>query len=302
MNIEQAKSIPLCTILDKINVSPTKQNNQEAWFLSPFRPEKTPSLHVNLSRNVWYDFGESKGGNALDFVCHYLKSVNENHTPSDALRWLKNMTGYVPMIANVTTVKYTPMEDALILRDKKQIEHPALIHYLEKRGIPFSIGRSLYEEVRIFSPETKKTFFMLGMRNEDAGYELRNPFFKGTIGKKTITFVRGTRPKPDGINIFEGGMDYLSVIANQEGKKLEDDTIILNSLSCLKKASPYINNYGYKFAYTWMDNDEAGNKASQALAEFFKTQKELEYLPMNDLYEPHKDVNAWYMAKLGLGE
>jgi len=302
MNIEQAKRIPLCLILDKIDCKPSKETPVDAWYLSPLRAEKTPSLHVNKSRNIWYDFGEAKGGNGIDLVCQYLKSVNENHTPSDALRWLKNMTGYVPMIANVKTVNYKPMGEGLIVRNKKPIEHPALIQYLEKRGIPLTIAANLFKELRVHNAATGKTFFTLGVRNEDAGYETRNPFLKASVGKKSITFVRGTKAKPEGINIFEGCMDYLSVITIQEGRKFEDDTIILNSLSCMDKASPYINNYGYKVAYTWLDNDEAGKKANELLVEFFKTQKSLEYIPMNELYEPYKDVNAWHMAKLGLKE
>ena len=283
-----------------MNCAPTKDNPNEAWYLSPLRSEKTPSLHINKHKNVWYDFGEGTGGNSLDLVCHYLKSVNENNTPSDGLRWIKNMTGYMPMIANVATVNYKPLDEKLIVRQKKPIEHPALIQYLSKRGIPFEIGSELLSELLVFNAETKKTFFTLGVRNEDGGYETRSPIFKASVGKKSITFVRGTQPKPDNVNVFEGMMDYLSVITSQRGKKLEGDSIILNSLSCLKKASPYIHDYGYKVVYTWMDNDEAGRKADKNLIEFFQTQKSLEYIPMNDLYEPYKDVNEWHMAKLGL--
>jgi hypothetical protein len=302
MNIEQAKKVPLCVILDKMNCSPTKDNANEAWYLSPLRIEKTPSLHINKQKNVWYDFGEGKGGNSLDLVCQYLESVNENNTPSDGLRWIKNMTGYAPMIANVATINYAPLDKKLILRKRKPIEHPALVQYLEKRGIPFGIASELLSELHVFNSESKKTFFTLGIRNEDGGYETRSPIFKASVGKKSITFVRGSKPKPDSVNLFEGMMDYLSIITCQKGKKLEGDTIILNSLSCLKKASPYINDYGYKVAYTWMDNDAAGKKADQSLVEFFQTQKSLEFIAMNDLYAPYKDVNAWHMAKLGLTE
>ncbi len=302
MNIEQAKTIPLTVILDKINCKPVKQDHQQAWYLSPLRQEKTPSFHVNLKHNIWYDHGAGEGGNNIKFVYRYLEEANESHTISDVLRWLKNMTGYAPIIANVDSVSYSMEDKKLVLRNKKDIEHPALIQYVEKRGVPLKVAGELLKEVRVFNKDTKKTFFALGMRNEDAGYEIRNPFFKGCIGTKSITFVRGSKPKPDGINIFEGFMDFLSIITRQDGARFEDDTIILNSLSCLKKATPYIQDYGYKIGYTWMDNDEAGQKANQALADYFKTQKMLEYTPMNLMYEPHKDVNAWHMHKLGLTE
>lgn len=302
MNIEQAKSILICDILCKMNLRPTKESKVEAWYLSPFRNEKTPSFHVNRKWNVWYDFGESKGGNTVDLVCHYLKSINENHTPADALRWIKNMTGYAPFIANVASVSFSKEESKLVVRDKKEIEHPALIHYLQNRGIPYEIGREYLKEVKVFNSGTEKTFSSLGMRNEDAGYELRNPFFKGSTGKKTITFIRGIKVKPERVNIFEGFMDYLSVVAFEDVKRLQDDSIILNSVANLRKATPYISDYGYKVACTWMDNDEAGKKATESLADFFKSQKHLEHVEMNNVYLPFKDVNSWHMNKLGLTE
>lgn len=56
-------------------------------------------------------------------------------------------------------------------------------------------------------------------------------------GKKSISFIRGNQPKPTGIHIFEGFMDFLSVLAEKKTKKLADDTIVLNSLSCLTFAT-----------------------------------------------------------------
>lgn len=138
------------------------------------------------------------------------------------------------------------------------------------------------------------------MVNEEGGYEVRNPFFKGYVGAKGISFIRGKQPKPEGIHIFEGFMDYVSAIAFEQVPQFDDDTIILNSLSCLKHATPYIRNYGYQVAYTWLDNDLAGQKGTQALAEFFKTEENLLHKPMNEIYLPHKDMNAWHMARLSL--
>jgi hypothetical protein len=299
MNIERAKSILISEILDKMNSRLSRQTNTEAWYYSPFRNEKTPSFHVNKVNNVWYDFGEAKGGDTIQLVRHYLASENENSSVSDALRWIGNMTGHTPVIANVIKVDFKATDPKLTLKTVNRIAHPALIQYLEKRGIPISLGRDYLREIKVLNTETQKTFFALGIRNEDAGYELRNLFFKGSVGKKNITFIRGTKPKPDGIHFFEGFMDFLSVIAGNGNTKFEDDTIILNSVANLKKASPYLYKYGYKVGYTWMDNDESGKKATKALNEYFKTQS-IRHKPMNESYEPHKDVNAWHMDLLGL--
>ncbi len=300
MNIEQAKLLPLALILEKIGCKPTAEKPQRAVYLSPLRAEKTASFHVHTGKNFWYDFGLGKGGAVIGFVCAYLESQHEACTVPDALRWLKNMTGNAPAIAPVKTIELVAEGAKLVIREKKQVKHPALVQYLNKRRIPLAIGQHYLEEVSVFNTETRKTFFALGLQNEDAGYEIRNPFFKGSAGPKSITFIRGTTPKPEGINIFEGSFDYLSLIAYRNGEPFDDDTIILNSLSCLKKATPYIQNYGYRIAYTWMDNDTAGQNATIAWADYFKTQDCLTHKPMNELYAPHKDINAWHMHKLGL--
>lgn len=67
----------------------------------------------------------------------------------------------------------------------------------------------------------------------------------------------------------------------------------------MQEATAYIRGYGYLKAWTWLDNDEAGEKATGAIAEFFKNEK-IQHIPMNEKYIPHKDVNACYVAKLGL--
>lgn len=301
MNIEQAKAIPLTLIFEKLALSPIKQKQYDAWYLSPWRAEKTASLHVNIKQNIWYDFGDASGGSPVDLVCHYLEFCNEGYAITDALRWLRNMTGHMPMIMPVKAVDEPKANNSkLILKDKQMLKHPALVQYLKKRGIPLSTGASYLEELRVLNTETKKTFFALGMQNEEEGYELRNPFFKGCLGTKSVSFIRGGQPKPEQIHLFEGGMDALSILSRQT-EILNDDILVLNSISCLKKASPYLYDYGYKVAFTWFDNDRAGKGATLALAEYLKAQSVL-HKPMNSTYAAFKDVNAWHMHKLCLPE
>ncbi|HYF32501.1 MAG TPA: toprim domain-containing protein [Chitinophagaceae bacterium] len=300
MNIEQAKSIALSAILDKLGFKPAKHRVKETIYLSPLRDENTASFHVHHAKNVWFDHGTSEGGDIVDFVCAWLKSKGEAHTIRDALRWLANMGDLAPFIAPVNGIDNTPEDNKLILKKVSAIQEKGLIHYLESRGIPLVIGRAYLKELRVYNQESCKTFFALGFKNEDDGYELRNKLFKGCIRPKAITFIRGEKEKPQAIHVFEGFMDFLSLIAENQGKRLRDDAIILNSLSCLKQATPYIKNYGYEKVYTWMDNDKAGQKATAALDAFLETEPGLMHKPMNRCYALHKDLNAAYMHKLGL--
>ncbi|QEC79347.1 toprim domain-containing protein [Mucilaginibacter ginsenosidivorax] len=300
MNIEQAKCIPMSSILEKINCHPVKYSEKEAWYRSPLRQEKTASFQVLYKTNRWHDFGEGIGGDTIDFVRAYLNLCEVNDSIPDALRWINNMVGNTAYIAFVPhdVAGNTETDKSLIRNSVEPIKHRGLINYIERRGIDFKLAKSHLKQLSLTNKKTDKKFYALGLKNEENGYEIRNPYFKGCAGKKHITFIRGTKPKPDDIHLFEGMFDYLTYLTIK--KQHEHDVIILNSLSCLKFATPYIKGYGYKKAATWLDNDLSGQKATEVLAAFFKTEDDLIHKPMNSIYENFKDVNAWHMHNLNL--
>ena len=299
MNIEKAKSVSLETVLEIIGSKPVKGKNGQVWYLSPLRDEKTASFNIRLHDNVWYDFGEGTGGDTLAFVCAYLKMSREDHTVADGLRWLQNMTagfvGSVPVKPSVPKMK-KPSGWQLIRTES--IEDLALIRYLEKRCIPLSVAQKYLVEAYVRNRETNKGMYALGFKNEDGGYELRNPFFQSCVSPKTITFIRCEKSLPKGINVFEGVFDFLSAAICFPDIVLNNDNICFNSLSCLNSALPYMHNYGYQTLYSWLDNDPPGHKATMLLSEFTKSQEALKHKPMNNIYRLHKDVNAWHVAKL----
>lgn len=302
MNIEQAKHIHISVILDKMNLTPQRKNGHQVLYFSPLRREKTPSLWVDTKANLWRDFGDTqwKGGDGIHLVRAYLDSENENCAVRDALRWLKNMTGFIPDIKPVTDLDDPLTEKTLILRHTGALTDQKLIEYGHSRGIPENILGKYFQQAIIFNNRTQKKFKTLCMRNDLKGYELRTPYFKGCIGKKYITFIRGTEAKPKAINVFEGGFDFATVITQRNGESFRHDCLILHSLSNLRKGSAYIKQYGYEQAYTWMDNDTPGKNAVNSWDDFCKTEEKLLHVPMNKLYSPFKDVNAAHMARLEL--
>lgn len=298
MNIEQAKTVPLTEILNKLGVKQKRQTDTESWYLSPLRDETTASFKVTHVKNIWYDFGESIGGDIIRFATTYLERQGESFTVSDALRWIGNLSGDIPRIVPVETYDDVQHEPKLKFLSKKEIEHPALEKYLESRGIRVDVAKHYLQQVRVKNKETGKTFFALGLMNEENGYELRNNFFKGCAGKKAISVVRGLAPNQEGIHIFEGFMDFLSVVTELPDGKLDHDAIVLNSLSCLGQASAYIHRFGYANLWTWMDNDAAGEKAKANIEAFVANEPGLVHRPMNDTYKGFKDVNDWHVHNL----
>jgi hypothetical protein len=301
MNIDHAKATPLREILTRLNYKPKRTSQHKLWYLSPLRTEKTASFVVNLQLNSWYDFGEGIGGDVVNFVCAYLKSHKEEHTVSDALRWISNMAGDItPDWCVFRHQEPLKEESALVLKRTQSIQNKGLIQYLDSRGIAFDVANKHLKEVRLHNKNSDKCFTALGLLNEDGGMELRNPFFKGCFKTKSFSFVRGYDPTSHGIHVFEGMMDYLSLATIKRTQSLKDDALILNSVSCLNPAMSYIKNYHYNIAYSWMDNDRAGTMATDHLDLFFKSYEIMQHKPMNTLYAAYKDVNAWHMHKKNL--
>ncbi|MCX6315964.1 MAG: toprim domain-containing protein [Bacteroidetes bacterium] len=303
MNIEQAKAIPLSIILEKMGVNPHTTTPKRIRYLSPYRPEKTPSFFVYAGDNRWYDYGDARGGDVIDLVQCYLESQQVGATVSDALRWLKNMIAYQPITPVSVPDAYPACagkDQTLVFKNAEPLKHTGLIRYGESRGIPPSILKQYLEQVSFLNRNSGKTLIALGMRNESKGYDVRNPNFKGCIRTKDISFIRGTIPKPPGIHVFEGFMDFLSVITQRNGKPFDDDALILHSLNCMQKGTAYLRHYGYEQCFTWFDNDEPGRKAIAVWDEFCSNEPGLKHIPQNLHYAPYKDVNAAHMAKLEL--
>lgn len=296
MNIEQANSIPLAEIMEKLTACLGKPSGHELVYASPLRDERTPSFYVNPDKNVWYDHGEGIGGDVVSLISHHLQRSGESHTVADALRWLRNMAGQPTRIKPVAEKPDVQKEKSLSLVRTQVLKHAALLSYLKSRNLPTHTAKHYLNEAWIYNRNTKKHFFALAFANDSGGHEIRNGFLKISLGRKDLTFIRGTVAKPKGIHLFEGFTDFLSALAHYKVARLAEDAIVFNSLSLMNEATPLIRGYGYREAFTWMDNDAAGQKATNALAKFFESEEGLLHRPMNDLFQPHKDVNAWRIA------
>ena len=165
------------------------------------------------------------------------------------------------------------------------VKHPKLLLYLSERGLqPSDVSPFLLE---IYYKVSGKCFFALGFPNDAGGWELRNPYFKGCFAPKAITTIKGTDSHK--LQLFEGFMDFLS------WRKLysegQADSIILNSLTLLPKLIPSL--HAYKMIESFLDNDEAGDRATKQLFDAG--------LPVKDMracYAPYKDVNEYLVQRL----
>ena len=131
MNTTQAREIPIEKVLQNLGCEPTKCNETESWYLSPFRIEKTASFKLNRKINRWFDHGEQLGGNVIDFV---IQKFGFNVT--EALSYLEKfetLFSFQKQVSEMTIKESNTNQIEKII----PIQHFALLQYLESRHIKF---------------------------------------------------------------------------------------------------------------------------------------------------------------------
>ncbi len=277
MNAIKAREIPIEKVLQNLGCEPTKTIGNDLWFLSPFRPEKTPSFKINRKLNKWFDHGEQVGGNTIDFVIQKF-----GFNVSESLNYLKNFEEFFslqkqifePIIEKESTNKI----DKII-----PIQHVALIQYLKSRGI--INYKNIPNLTEIHYTINDKKFFALGFKNTSGGFEIRSKYAKICIGAKDVSLIIN---KTNTIRIFEGFFDYLSFVQKQEFTN-DSDFLILNSVALLNRNLVLLQNYTAIEMY--FDNDDAGNKYTTIVTERFANAKD-----SRSVFQGFKDYNEWLIA------
>ena len=313
MNSTQAKQVPMIELLENFGFKALKVSNNDYWYLSPFRDEKTPSFKIDIVKNLWFDFGMGKGGNILDFVMEYkncnfkeaLEIIEHSTGLKNQMRLFKTLESENFKIADTNSIKSNKIistnKHKPILKSIKELNNLALIEYLNKRGINPSIAKSYLKEA--YYQVKDKNYFSLAFKNSSGGYELRNPYFKSSIGSKDLTFINSLE-KDHKITIFEGFLDFLSYLTlkQKESNQLlkHSNYIILNSLSFLPKAIELVKTNNFKELISFLDRDSSGVKAFQTLESELKSQN-IKCNDLSGLYSGFKDLND-YLVHLNFKE
>ena len=216
MDIQTAKQIRIADFLYSLGHSPVKQQGINLWYKSPLREETEPSFKINTERNQWYDFAIGKGGNIIalaqelyysDYVPYLLQKIEEQ-TPH--IRPVSFSFG-----------KQSFSEPSFQELDIVQLTSPALLAYLQERGINTALAKRECKEARF--THNGKRYFAIAFPNISGGYEIRNRYFKGCIAPKEISHIRQSGKPRSACYVFEGFMDYLSFLTLRlESSKARD--------------------------------------------------------------------------------
>lgn len=251
--------------LARLGYHPAYKSGKELFYLSMLREERTPSFCVDDKLGVWYDWGGAnpsgiKGGNVIDLALAYwyplgfrdvLEKINEvcNIEPGNA-----------PLVTrdNLRPRKATKIPNYKISDVKELGNNPAITNYLQSRGV-WPVAHEHLKEVYYYIEDEKKLrkyFFSAGWQNENGGWEVSNPYFKGCLGAKGLTVIPGDA---DRLVLFEGMTDYLSWKFEQQDSG--ETVILLNGVTFIEAAIKRAA--GYEEKTIFFDNDEAGETASQ---------------------------------------
>ncbi len=304
MRADQAKTIPVDRYLETQGFKPVKvrQGGRELWYTSPIREgDSTPSFKVDVILNAWFDHGLGKGGNTLDLAIELHRT-----TVSEALAHLERTRLYSPAgtASHPWTTRDTISAPAssgkipagekenqpLELLDQKPLEHPALLQYLEKRGIDAQLARKYVSQIDFKRPQSSSTYFALGYPAGD-GCEARNALFKGFVGSRKDITLHSKADSPL-LLVFEGFMDFLSYLTIKNLEEVEGTVLVLNSGNMRARALPYIQDDRFSEVRLFLDNDEMGNETVRYFLEHGDTAKIADMRPHYALYS---DLNAWHL-------
>lgn len=275
INCETARNFSVEKTLEKLGHFPNRTTEKEAWFLSPFRSETQASFKVSRTKNRWYDHGEGIGGNVIDLVCRILKcSIKE------ALEFLNDGMAIDPFKQQPIFSK-KQNETGIGIVKVQDIIHPALIQYLNSRGISLMIAKQYCKEVWYRYKDNR--FFTIGLENGKGGWELRSKLFKNSSSPKSHTHIKRNSNQ---LVILEGMFDMLSLATLEQELLNTSDIIVLNSIAFIKDMVPYINHYEQTLLY--LDNDTAGRAATKYLMEINH-----QVIDKSSTYKHYKDLNKY---------
>jgi DNA primase len=300
-----------------------KKNGKSYFGLCPFHHDTNPSLSVNPSKNLWQCFGCGKGGDVIRFVELFdqvdfkeavkrlspLNSVSAGRPVKPAKRDL-TVKEYKLLSKVVSYYQHTLTQDVRGIKYLKNERGITDNQSLKDFGAGYVNGTLL--EILPYDPEVTEALKRIGILN-NKGHEI---FYNCVVfplysSRGTIVNLYGRSIDDDG-----GGARHLylpgprSGIVNRQAVKRSQSIILTESIidaltlydQGFKNVVPIYGvngliddhlslfNRKIKETYLVFDADEAGRKASEAVA---MRLKEKEIIP-HIVALPVKDVNVYF--------
>ena len=292
--LSRIKRYPIVEYLERKGIKPVRSTPVYALYHSPLRAETHPSFKVDTEKNLWIDYAEGKGGSIID-LCMRL----EGCTLLEAIRILGQNAPDITHVPRRESVQGTSKQESIRqavstsgvrrLIEISDTLPPHLLKYLEEDRCINLEKAMLF--LRCISYEVRGLHYQaIGFANQSGGYELRdNGIFKGTIAPKDITPIFADRVEP--VCIFEGFMDFLSFLSMKE--EVIHHCLVMNSVSNVAKAIRYLNDRHLTHIRAFLDNDDAGKRATN---DFIRAGFKVEDMSVH--YRNFKDLNEYHVHRV----
>ena len=293
-DLSRIKRYPIVEYLERKGIKPVRSTPAYALYHSPLRAETHPSFKVDTEKNLWIDYAEGKGGSIID-LCMRL----EGCTLLEAIRILGQNAPDITHVPRRESVQGTSKQESIRqavstsgvrrLIEISDTLPPHLLKYLEEDRCINLEKAMLF--LRCISYEVRGLHYQaIGFANQSGGYELRdNGIFKGTIAPKDITPIFADRAEP--VCIFEGFMDFLSFFSMKE--EVIHHCLVMNSVSNVAKAIRYLNDRHLTHIRAFLDNDDAGKRATN---DFIRAGFKVEDMSVH--YRNFKDLNEYHVHRV----
>ena len=289
MIIADTKRISIVGFLRSLGYIPVRDSATYALFHAPYRKDEHPSLKVCKSTNRWCDLSFMVSGDIIDLgkrlynTCNMwevIRRINNNMPASGTWLTESDICGSEETVGTFQHI------------EARELSHFKLTSYLLSRGVDLEIARRYC--VELYYTHRNRRYYAIGFENVKHGYEARNEFFKGCVGPKDISWI----PQKDGnvdCVVFEGFMDFLSYLTLcRRGEifelTLDMDFVVLNSISILRRAMPYLKKY--TTVTCCFDNDDAGRQGVEVLAQVMDGVHDA-----SGVYQGYKDLNDFLRGK-----
>ena len=278
-------NFPIESVLESLGC---KKGGRDMYF-SPFREETSASLHIDRSKNLWYDHGAGMGGTNVQLVMLARKCSMQ-----EAYRFITRLD---PTLVPEEVKSRTSGTNAI--RAVRDIKSDYLLNYFESRKIPEELARKYCREIIMRNQQRNQTVTLIGFENNAGGYALKSPSgYKSTTAAGITTIndkgVRTDIPTSSSVLVFEGFFDFLSWQVLQSSLCPSCDVVVLNSVSNLNRASDYLRLHDKIVCF--LDNDTAGKKAFSSIKTMLPDKQ---IADMSHLYQKHKDLNEMLQESRG---
>ena len=271
-------------------------HTRSGLYFSPFREETNPSFHLDEPKNSWYDYGTGEGGTLFEFVCKFVGCSR-----GEVYDWLASFRNMVPeceyrsLVAPILEKERNPSRIVIDSASHNFTRHK-LVEYAASRAVSKDVLERYCEEVFYhIDSDSDRQFYAIGFKNNSGGYVLRSSISK-RCSSSDITTLGPDGQMTDIVNsdkvlVFEGFMDFLSWITDVKQETPQYDCCILNSVTNLAKALPWITAHSHVAAF--MDNDSAGKESLQKIMESIPDTASADVCvyDMSKLYQGYNDLN-----------